>query len=72
MATVNNKIRYSQSDRIVGFVNGALLCVLMFLLIYPMYFCLIASFSNPCAENEVLYFFDVYFECCVLIVAGDV
>ena len=52
MATVNNKIRYSQSDRIVGFVNGALLCVLMFLLIYPMYFCLIASFSNPDAVSK--------------------
>ena len=47
MATVNNKIKYSNSDRIFGFVNGALLCLLMFVLIYPMYFCLVASFSDP-------------------------
>ena len=54
MATVNNKIKYSKSDKIFGFVNGALLCLLMFLLIYPMYFCLVASFSDPDAVSKGL------------------
>ncbi len=52
MAVVNNKIKYSKSDRWFGLVNGALLCLLRFILIYPMYFCLIASFSNPDAVSK--------------------
>ena len=52
MATVNNKIKYSKSDKLFGLVNGALLCVLMFLLLYPMYFCLVASFSHPDAVTK--------------------
>ena len=52
MATVNNKIKYSRSDKIFGFVNGTILVVLMFLLLYPMYFCLVASFSNPDAVSQ--------------------
>lgn len=54
MATVNNKIQYSKSDKVFGFVNGALLCLLMFVLLYPMYFCLVASFSHPNAVAKGL------------------
>ena len=54
MATVNNKIQYSKSDKVFGFVNGALQCLLMFVLLYPMYFCLVASFSHPNAVAKGL------------------
>jgi len=52
MATVNNKIKYSKSDKIFGLVNGTFLVLLMFLLLYPMYFCLVASFSHPDAVSK--------------------
>ena len=54
MATVNNKIKYSKSDKIFGFVNGLFLVLLMFLLLYPMYFCLVASFSHPDSVSKGL------------------
>lgn len=43
----NNVIQYSKSDRMFGFVNTVLLIIVLIILIYPMYFCLIASFSDP-------------------------
>lgn len=46
-----NIIRDSASDRVFGIVNTLLLCALLFVLIYPMYFCLVASFSDPYAVS---------------------
>ena len=46
---LKNTIKYSRSDRIFGFANGTLLCLLLLVLIYPMYFCLVSSFSDPYA-----------------------
>lgn len=48
---VNNTIKYSKSDKIFGFVNGSLLIILLIALLYPMYFCLAASFSDPYAVS---------------------
>ncbi len=62
-----NKIKYSRSDKLFGFTNGMLLCMLLVVLIYPMYFCLISSFSDPyaVARGEITFWpinftFDAY------------
>ena len=44
-----NAIRDSFSDRVFGVVNTLLLCALLGVILYPMYFCLVASFSDPYA-----------------------
>ena len=43
------KIRASRSDRVFDAVNVALIALLVLIMLYPMYFTVIASFSDPYA-----------------------
>lgn len=40
-------MRKTRGDKIFAVVNVTLLCVIMFIVLYPLYFSLIASFSSP-------------------------
>lgn len=44
---VENKIRQSRQDRIFDAINLALMILLLFIFIWPLWFVLIASFSDP-------------------------
>lgn len=50
-------MKLSRSDRAFNFVNGAILFVLTLVMLYPLYFVLIASFSEPNAvvKGQVLF-----------------
>lgn len=50
-------MKLSRSDRIFNLINGALLFVITLVMIYPLYFVLIASFSEPNAvvKGEVMF-----------------
>lgn len=47
--TINKKIN---SDRVFGIVNGLLLALITLLIVYPLYFIIIASFSDPLYVNS--------------------
>lgn len=42
-------VRQSKSDRVFGAVNALLIALLLVLMVYPIYFTIIASFSDPYA-----------------------
>ena len=44
--------RKSRGDQVFGIVNGVLLAIMAFLVLYPLYFSLIASFSSPNAVYQ--------------------
>ena len=50
-------MKLSRSDRVFNFVNGAILFVLTLVMLYPLYFVLIASFSEPNAvvKGQVMF-----------------
>lgn len=50
-------MKLSRSDRIFNLINGALLFVITLVMLYPLYFVLIASFSEPNAivKGEVMF-----------------
>ena len=47
MTTAANKIKKSRGDRIFSAVNYAVAAIIILLMLYPMYFIIIASISNP-------------------------
>ena len=47
--TKNKKIN---SDKVFGFVNGLLLALITLLIVYPLYFIIVASFSDPVYVNS--------------------
>jgi len=49
VATTHHGIRKTKFDYIFDALNITLMCVLMFLILYPLYFTVIASFSDPYA-----------------------
>lgn len=49
---VKSKIKDSGSDKVFGIVNGTLLTLFTLLLLYPIYFILSASISDPMAVNS--------------------
>ena len=42
-----NRIKQSLSDRIFDILNTVFMCLLVFIFLYPLYFVVIASFSDP-------------------------
>lgn len=44
---MKNKIQNSFGDKVFSCVNGTLLVVVLFVILYPLYFVVIASFSDP-------------------------
>lgn len=50
-------MKLSRSDRVFNFVNGAILFILTLVMLYPLYFVLIASFSEPNAvvKGQVMF-----------------
>ncbi len=55
---VGTRIRRSKSDVIFDTINVFLLILVTFIVAYPLFFCIIASFSNPTAValGEVMFF----------------
>ena len=49
----------SGGDRVFGIVNGILLAIVTLVVLYPLYFSLIASFSSPqaCVPGSVCFCF---------------
>ena len=48
---VKNKVKESGSDKVFNIVNGTLLAILTLLIVYPIYFIIIASISDPTYVN---------------------
>lgn len=50
-------MKLNRSDRVFNFVNGAILFILTLVMLYPLYFVLIASFSEPNAvvKGQVMF-----------------
>jgi len=48
----NRKIRMSRQDQIFHIVNNSILFLLMLVILYPLYFIVIASFSDPYAVGQ--------------------
>jgi len=60
-----NHIRESLGDRVVNRINIVLLCILLVIILYPLWFTIIASLSNPYAVSRgdvILWPVDVTFE----------
>lgn len=49
-----NKIRWSKADMAYNVINVTILGLLMLLVLYPLYFVVIASISDPSAVGTVL------------------
>lgn len=54
---MNNEIKQSTEDRVVEAISNVVLFILAFIAIYPLYFVIIASFSDPVAvvNGEVFF-----------------
>ena len=60
MANTKTKIKQTKSDLAFDIFNTFCMCLLMFLILYPLYFTVIASFSDPYAVvNGKVYFWPV-------------
>ena len=60
MANTKTKIKQTKSDLVFDIFNTFCMCLLMFLILYPLYFTVIASFSDPYAVvNGKVYFWPV-------------
>ena len=49
VGTTHHGIRKTNVDYVFDAANITLMCLLMFIILYPLYFCVIASFSDPYA-----------------------
>lgn len=49
---MNNKIRLSHGDRVFNAINCGILFIVFLVVLYPLYFIAIASFSNPHAVSS--------------------
>ena len=60
MANTKTKIKQTKADLVFDIFNTCCMCLLMFLILYPLYFTVIASFSDPYAVvNGKVYFWPV-------------
>ena len=51
MAKKTNSVKLSSGDRVFGIVNGILLAIVTLLIVYPIYFIIVASVSDPTYVN---------------------
>ena len=51
MAKKTNSVKLSSGDRVFGIVNGILLAIITLLIVYPIYFIIVASVSDPTYVN---------------------
>ena len=51
MARKTNSVKLSSGDRVFGIVNGILLAIVTLLIVYPIYFIIVASVSDPTYVN---------------------
>lgn len=51
MAKETNSVKLSSGDRVFGIVNGILLAIVTLLIVYPIYFIIVASVSDPTYVN---------------------
>ncbi len=51
MAKKTNSVKLSNGDRVFGIVNGILLAIVTLLIVYPIYFIIVASVSDPTYVN---------------------
>ncbi len=51
MARKTNSVKLSSGDRAFGIVNGILLAIITLLIVYPIYFIIVASVSDPTYVN---------------------
>ena len=47
-----NKVHRSRGDMIFDTVNGIIVGIFLFIVLYPLYWTLVASFSDPNAVNR--------------------
>lgn len=51
MVKKTNSVKLSSGDRVFGIVNGILLAIVTLLIVYPIYFIIVASVSDPTYVN---------------------
>ena len=51
MAKKTNSVKLSSGDRVFGILNGILLAIVTLLIVYPIYFIIVASVSDPTYVN---------------------
>lgn len=53
-----NKLKRNASDQVFDIINNLIMCIVLFLILYPLYFIVIASISDPYAVNagRVIFF----------------
>lgn len=67
-------LRHKKKTSLFDIINTALVILITFIIMYPLYFCVVASFSAPAevaAGNTLLWFKEFNLECYKLIIEED-